>query len=204
VILEPPDPRRAPCRARARTSPIPRPPRGRASAARSRHEHELTRRPGRALPSRVAVRQLVAFDTQSLRPGLKRLCNKSSTGLCTPWPNRAVIEPLLQWIDARDRVVEPCLCSGFSACGGRRRGARRTASRGARRRAERGSRGGADTAGRAPPGRAALGVSADRPLERRPGLKGWVAYPLKKLLRPLLRWYVEPLAPSSGCSTTSC
>jgi O-antigen chain-terminating methyltransferase len=37
-------------------------------------------------------------------------------------------------------------------------------------------------------------VSADRPLERRPGPKGWVAYPLKKLLRPFLRWYVEPLA----------
>ena len=37
-------------------------------------------------------------------------------------------------------------------------------------------------------------VSADRPLERRPGLKGWVAYPVKKALRPLLRWYVEPLA----------
>ncbi len=44
--------------------------------------------------------------------------------------------------------------------------------------------------------RAELGwaVSADRPLERRPGLKGWAAYPVKKLLRPLLRWYVEPLA----------
>jgi SAM-dependent methyltransferase len=37
-------------------------------------------------------------------------------------------------------------------------------------------------------------VSADRPLERRPGLKGWIAYPVKRLLRPLLRWYVEPLA----------
>src|SRR5581483_9494760 len=37
-------------------------------------------------------------------------------------------------------------------------------------------------------------VSADRPLERRPGAKGWVALPVKKLLRPLLRWYVEPLA----------
>ncbi len=37
-------------------------------------------------------------------------------------------------------------------------------------------------------------VSADRPLERRPGPKGWVAYPLKRLLRPFLRWYVEPLA----------
>src|SRR5581483_5905266 len=37
-------------------------------------------------------------------------------------------------------------------------------------------------------------VSADRPIERRPGPKGLVAYPLKKLLRPFLRWYVEPLA----------
>jgi SAM-dependent methyltransferase len=37
-------------------------------------------------------------------------------------------------------------------------------------------------------------VSADRPLERRPGPKGWVAYPLKKILGPFLRWYVEPLA----------
>jgi len=37
-------------------------------------------------------------------------------------------------------------------------------------------------------------VSADRPFERRPGLKGWVALPVKKVLRPLLRWYVEPLA----------
>jgi SAM-dependent methyltransferase len=37
-------------------------------------------------------------------------------------------------------------------------------------------------------------VSADRPLERRPGVKGWVAYPLKRILRPFLRWYVEPLA----------
>ena len=27
-----------------------------------------------------------------------------------------------------------------------------------------------------------------------PGPKGWVAYPLKKVLRPFLRWYVEPLA----------
>jgi O-antigen chain-terminating methyltransferase len=37
-------------------------------------------------------------------------------------------------------------------------------------------------------------VSAERPLERRPGLKGWAAYPVKRLLRPFLRWYVEPLA----------
>ncbi len=37
-------------------------------------------------------------------------------------------------------------------------------------------------------------VSAERPLERRPGIKGAIAYPVKRLLRPLLRWYVEPLA----------
>jgi SAM-dependent methyltransferase len=37
-------------------------------------------------------------------------------------------------------------------------------------------------------------VSADRPIERNPGPKGWIAYPLKRLLRPFLRWYVEPLA----------
>jgi SAM-dependent methyltransferase len=37
-------------------------------------------------------------------------------------------------------------------------------------------------------------VTAERPIERRPGLKGALAYPLKKLLRPFLRWYVEPFA----------
>jgi SAM-dependent methyltransferase len=37
-------------------------------------------------------------------------------------------------------------------------------------------------------------VSAERPLVRRPGLKGAIAYPVKRLLRPFLRWYVEPLA----------
>jgi SAM-dependent methyltransferase len=37
-------------------------------------------------------------------------------------------------------------------------------------------------------------VTAERPLERRPGVKGWLAYGLKRLLRPLMRWYVEPLA----------
>jgi hypothetical protein len=37
-------------------------------------------------------------------------------------------------------------------------------------------------------------VSAERPVERRPGAKGAVLYRVKKLLRPLLRWYVEPLA----------
>ena len=37
-------------------------------------------------------------------------------------------------------------------------------------------------------------VSADRPIERRPGAKGLVAYPVKQVLRRLMRWYVEPLA----------
>lgn len=37
-------------------------------------------------------------------------------------------------------------------------------------------------------------VTAERPLVRRPGLKGLVAHPVKRLLRPFLRWYVEPLA----------
>src|SRR5712692_1590317 len=37
-------------------------------------------------------------------------------------------------------------------------------------------------------------VTAERKLERRPGLKGALSLPLKKLLRPFLRWYVEPLA----------
>jgi len=37
-------------------------------------------------------------------------------------------------------------------------------------------------------------VTAERPLERRPGLKGSLALPLKRLLRPFLRWYVEPFA----------
>jgi SAM-dependent methyltransferase len=37
-------------------------------------------------------------------------------------------------------------------------------------------------------------VSAERPLERRPGLKGVALRPVKVVLRRLLRWYVEPLA----------
>jgi SAM-dependent methyltransferase len=37
-------------------------------------------------------------------------------------------------------------------------------------------------------------VSAERPIERRPGAKGFVAYPVKQILRRLMRWYVEPLA----------
>jgi len=35
-------------------------------------------------------------------------------------------------------------------------------------------------------------VSADKPLERRPGAKGWVAFRVKLVLRKLVRWYVEP------------
>jgi len=37
-------------------------------------------------------------------------------------------------------------------------------------------------------------VSAERPIRRRPGARGFVAYGVKKALRPFLRWYVEPLA----------
>jgi hypothetical protein len=36
-------------------------------------------------------------------------------------------------------------------------------------------------------------VSAERRLTRRPGVAGMLLYPVKKLLRPLLRWYVQPL-----------
>jgi hypothetical protein len=35
-------------------------------------------------------------------------------------------------------------------------------------------------------------VSADKPLVRRPGLKGRVAFVVKRVLRKLMRWYVEP------------
>src|ERR1700756_1156122 len=34
-------------------------------------------------------------------------------------------------------------------------------------------------------------VSADKPLERRPGPKGWIAFQVKRVLRKLVRWYVE-------------
>ena len=37
-------------------------------------------------------------------------------------------------------------------------------------------------------------VSAERPIRRRAGAKGFVAYGVKRALRPFLRWYVEPLA----------
>jgi len=35
-------------------------------------------------------------------------------------------------------------------------------------------------------------VSADKPLERRQGGKGWLAFQLKRVLRKAMRWYVEP------------
>jgi len=37
-------------------------------------------------------------------------------------------------------------------------------------------------------------VSAERPIRRRPGLGGLVAYGVKRALRPFLSWYVEPPA----------
>jgi hypothetical protein len=37
-------------------------------------------------------------------------------------------------------------------------------------------------------------VSFDRPVERRPGLRGALTHPLKLVLRRLMRWYVEPFA----------
>jgi hypothetical protein len=35
-------------------------------------------------------------------------------------------------------------------------------------------------------------VSADKPLERRPGVKGRLAFQVKRILRKTMRWYVEP------------
>jgi hypothetical protein len=35
-------------------------------------------------------------------------------------------------------------------------------------------------------------VTAEKPLERRPGVKGWLALQAKRVLRKLMRWYVEP------------
>jgi SAM-dependent methyltransferase len=37
-------------------------------------------------------------------------------------------------------------------------------------------------------------VTAERPLERRPGVRGALLYPVKKVLRRLMRFYVEPFA----------
>ncbi len=38
----------------------------------------------------------------------------------------------------------------------------------------------------------AWAVSAEHGVARGPGLKGAIVYPVKLVLRPLLRWYVEP------------
>jgi hypothetical protein len=35
-------------------------------------------------------------------------------------------------------------------------------------------------------------VTADVPLERRPGPRGWLAFTVKRILRKTMRWYVEP------------
>jgi hypothetical protein len=35
-------------------------------------------------------------------------------------------------------------------------------------------------------------VTAERPLERRPGARGALLLPVKRVLRRLMRWYVEP------------
>jgi hypothetical protein len=51
-----------------------------------------------------------------------------------------------------------------------------------------------DTAGLRDIAERTWAVSADRPVVRRPGLEGALLYPVKKLLGPLLRWYVAPLA----------
>src|SRR2546426_129234 len=40
-------------------------------------------------------------------------------------------------------------------------------------------------------------VTAERPLERRPGPRGAILPPVKRVLRKLMRWYVEPFAVES-------
>ena len=35
-------------------------------------------------------------------------------------------------------------------------------------------------------------VTAEKPLVRRPGPQGWLAFQAKRVLRKLMRWYVEP------------
>jgi len=35
-------------------------------------------------------------------------------------------------------------------------------------------------------------VTAEKPLDRRPGAKGRLAFQAKRVLRKLMRWYVEP------------
>ena len=35
-------------------------------------------------------------------------------------------------------------------------------------------------------------VTAEKPLQRRPGPNGWLAFQVKRVLRKSMRWYVEP------------
>ena len=58
-----------------------------------------------------------------------------------------------------------------------------------RRAIDRGSRDVASTRGLA---ERFWAVSADKPLERRPGGKGRLAFQAKRILRKAMRWYVEP------------
>src|SRR5829696_8569031 len=37
-------------------------------------------------------------------------------------------------------------------------------------------------------------VAVDRPIQRRPGVRGALVYPLKRVLRKLMSWYVGPFA----------
>ena len=37
-------------------------------------------------------------------------------------------------------------------------------------------------------------VAVDRPIVRRPGVRGWFVYPVKRVLRKLMSWYVGPFA----------
>ena len=37
-------------------------------------------------------------------------------------------------------------------------------------------------------------VAVDRPIHRRPGVRGWLVYPVKRALRKLMSWYVGPFA----------
>src|SRR5436190_23732386 len=37
-------------------------------------------------------------------------------------------------------------------------------------------------------------VAVDRPIQRRPGVRGALAYPVKRVLRKLMSWYVGPFA----------
>src|ERR1700739_1792315 len=56
---------------------------------------------------------------------------------------------------------------------------------------DRGSRDGPSTRGLAAQF-AALSAGEHRPRARGPGPKGWLAFQAKRVLRKLMRWYVEP------------